>query len=43
MTDMNRVLRDESRLDKKSYRRNLINLLLQKVKLVVTDATKKQD
>ncbi len=43
MTDMNKVLRDETRLDKKSHRRNLINLLLQKVKPVVTDATKKQD
>lgn len=42
--DMNKILRDETRLDKKSHRRNLINLLLQKAKVkpVVTDATKKQ-
>mgnify|MGYP000902841691 CR=1 FL=1 len=46
MTDMNKVLRDETRLDKKSHRRNLINLLLQKAKVkpaAVTDATKKPD
>ena len=46
MTDMNKVLRDETRLDKKSHRRILIDKLLQqakvKVKPVVTDATKKQ-
>lgn len=44
MPDMNKVLRDETRLDKKSHRRNLINLLLQKVKVkpVPTDAAKKQ-
>ncbi len=43
MTDMNKVLRDETRLDKKSYRRNLITLLLQKAKVkpaAVTDTKK---
>jgi hypothetical protein len=45
MTDMNKVLRDEARLDRKSHRRILIDKLLQKAKVkpVVTDATKKQD
>lgn len=33
MTDMNKVLRDESRLDKKSYRRILIDKLLQQAKV----------
>ena len=45
MTDMNKVLRDETRLDKKSYRRILIDKLLQQAKVkpaAVTAATKKQ-
>lgn len=44
MTDMNKVLRDESRLDRKSHRRILINKLLRqaKVKPAPADATKKQ-
>jgi len=35
MTDMNKVLRDETRLDKKSYRRNLISILLRNRKAKV--------
>lgn len=41
MINMNKILRDETRLDKKSHRRTLINLLLQKAKPAAVTDTKK--
>ena len=35
MTDMNKVLRDETHLDTKSYKRNLISILLRNHKTKV--------
>lgn len=38
MTDMNKVLRDETHLDTKSYKRNLISILLRNRKAKVKKA-----